>query len=102
MKYALSAVIVFLPAGCVLPSAWLVLRLLYVFSFVCVCVCVRPQSSHALSYFITLLCHYSHECTGCYWGFAGLVGQGSLVLCCLDGERVVGNDDNFICASSDH
>ena len=28
--------------------------------------------------------------------------QARLGLCCLDGERVVGNDDNSVLASSDH
>ena len=29
------------------------------------------------------------------------VCQARLVLCCLDGERVVGNDDNSVCTSID-
>ena len=44
-----------------------------------------------------LLCHYSHEHSGSYW-----VRQARLVLCCLDGERVVDNDDNSVLASSDY
>ena len=71
---------------------------------VCVCVCVRPQISHALSYVIPLLCHCSHERNGSYLSLQAQlakVRQARLVLCCLDGERVVGNDDNSVCASSD-
>ena len=75
--------------------ARLVLRLLYVSASVClcvyVCVCVRPQLSRALSYVIPLLCHYSHKCSG---------RKARLVLCCLDGERVVVNNDNCVYASS--
>ena len=44
--------------------------------FCVVCVCVRPQLSCALSYVISLLCHYSHECSGSYRKFAGSIGQG--------------------------
>ena len=62
------------------------------------CVCVRPQISRALSYIIPLLCHYSHKRTGI---LQAKVRKARLVLCCLDGERVVGNDDNSVCASSD-
>ena len=58
-----------------------------------------------LSYVIPLLCHYSHERSGSYWKFGAQyakVSQARLILCCLDGERVVGNDNNSVCASSDH
>ena len=44
--------------------------------FVCVCVCVRPQLSRAK------------------------VRQARLVLCCLDGERVVSDDNNSVLAGS--
>ena len=67
----------------------------------CVCVCVNPQLSRALSYFILLLCH---KRSGSYWKFVGSmskVRQARLVLCCLDGERVVANDDNSVLAISD-
>ena len=66
------------------------------------CVRVSPQLSHVLNYVILLLCHYSHERSGSYWKVAGSkVSQARLVLCCLDGERVVGNDDNSVLAHSD-
>ena len=47
-----------------------------------------------------LLCHYSHKRSGRYWKFSGSIGQGTIrqarfVLCCLDGERVVGNNDKL-------
>ena len=68
---------------------------------VCVCVCVCLQLSRALSYVILLLCHYSHGCSGSCWKFAGSIGQARLVLYCLDGKRMVGNDDNSVLACSD-
>ena len=82
--------------------AWLVkdcFTLSHLFVCVCVCVCVHPHLSRALRYVIPLLCHYSHERSGSCKKFAGSIGQGKssrLVLCCLDGEGVVGNDDNHI------
>ena len=45
-----------------------------------------------------------HERDGSYWKFAGPIAkvrQATLVLCCLDSERVVGNDNNSVLASSD-
>ena len=72
--------------------------------------CVRPQLSRALNYFIVLLCHNIQEHrlrSGSYRRFAGsivadsVVSQASLALCCLDGEKVVGSDDNSIVISSD-
>ena len=49
-----------------------------------------------LRHFVTM--HYSHKRSGSYWKF---VGKARLDLCCLDGERVVGNDDNSVFVSSD-
>ena len=64
----------------------------------------RPQLLLVLKYVIALLYFYSHEHSGSYWRFAGLIGQGKsgiLTLCCLDSEKVVGIDDNSIVASCD-
>ena len=74
----------------------LVLRLLYFPAFVCVSVCSSAIIMYA-KYVILLLCHNSHERSGSYWKFAGSIGQDTLVLCCLDGER----DDNSVLANSD-
>ena len=52
-------------------------------------VCVRLQLSCVLSY-VTSFRYYATI----YWKIAGSIGQSRLVLCCLDGEKVVGNDDN--------
>ena len=49
-------------------------------------------------YFSVLLCHYSHE-HGSYWRVAGSIGHCMLVLCCLEGEKVVGSNDNSVLAS---
>ena len=82
----------------------LVLRLLYVTVFVCVCVCVcvcaRPQLSSVLTYVIALLIATSTvEATGSLQAQAKLC-QARLVLCCLDTEKVVGNDHNFVLAGA--
>ena len=63
-------------------------------SRVCVCVCVCPQLSRALSYVIHYYATSTVEATGSLQAEARLV-------CCLDGERVVGNDDNSVLARSD-
>ena len=76
--------------------AWLVLRLLYV--FVSVCVCIRLQLSRALSYVIPTIATSAVEATGSLQAQKAKVRQARLVLCCLDGERVVGNDDNSVLA----
>ena len=41
------------------------------------------------------------EATGSLQAQQANVRQARLVLCCLDGERVVGSDDNSVLASSD-
>ena len=69
-----------------------------------ICLCFHLQLSRALSYIIPLLCHYSHgtvEAIGSLQAQKAKVRQARLVLCCLDGERVVGSDDNSVLASSD-
>ena len=67
------------------------------------CVCVRLQLSCALSYVIPLLyatiATSTVEATESLLAQEAKVRQARLVLCCLDGERVVGNNDIF--ASSD-
>ena len=63
-------------------------------------VCVRPQLSRALSYVIRLLCHCTIATSAvellgvCRLNRPAKVRKAILILCCLDGERVVGNDDN--------
>ena len=47
----------------------------------CVCVCSSAIITHT--------------------SFRYYIRQARLVLCCLDGERVVGNDDNSVFARSD-
>ena len=71
--------------------ARLVLRLLYVPESVC-----YPHFSHVPNYVIMLLCHERTRT------FAGPIGQGSLVLCCLDGKKVVGSNNTSVLTSSGH
>ena len=49
-----------------------------------------------LRHFVTM-----HERSGSHWKFADSIGQARLVMCCLDGERMVGNDNNSVLARSD-
>ena len=65
-----------------------------------VCLCDQPHLSCVPNYVITLLCHYSHEHSGSYWKFIGPIGQGTRLLCCLEGEKVVGSDDTSVFVGS--
>ena len=67
----------------------------------CVCVCSSAIITCAKLRHSVTMPLYSHERSGSYWTFAGSIGQDKLVLCCLDGERVVGSDDNSVLASFD-
>ena len=65
----------------------------------------RPQLSRTLSYVIPLLLRATStnavEATGSLQAQYAKVCQARLVLCCLGGEIVVGNNDNSVLASSD-
>ena len=81
----------FLPAGHT-PGWYNVL-----ITFPCQCVRVRPHLSRACTsfrYYATIAMS-TVEATG------NRSRNVKLVLCCLDGERVVGNNDNSVLASLD-
>ena len=77
----------FLPAG---ARERLVLRLLYVFC-VCLFVClfVRPHLSRAQ--YITSYVTMQLQCIAAFGGLRAKLQQIKVVLCCLDGENVVGS-----------
>ena len=78
---------------------WLILRLLYVLASVCLFVhssalitCARLHND--------VICHeYSGSSTGNMQAHYAEVRQASLVLYCLNGEKVVGSDDTSVFAS---
>ena len=81
----------FLPAG---ARERLVLRLIYVFRvclFVCLSVClfVRPHLSRAQN--ITSYVTMQLQCIAAFGGLRAKLQQMKVVLCCLDGENVVGS-----------
>ena len=73
----------------------LVLRLLYVFRvclFVCslfVCLFVRPHLSRVQ--YITSYVTMQLQCIAAFGGLRAKLQQMKVVLCCLDGENVVGS-----------
>ena len=79
--------IILLPAG---ARERLVLRLLYVFR-VCLFVClfVRPHLSRAQ--YITSYVTMQLQCIAAFGGLQAKLQQMKVVLCCLDGENVVGS-----------
>ena len=86
-------IIPLLPAGARAARERLVLRLLYVFR---VCLSVRPHLSRAqynTSYVTTQL-----QCIAAFGGLQAKLQQMKVVLCCLDGENVVGSrkDPGFL------
>ena len=69
-------------------------------SHVCLCVCLCVCTYHvrritSLHYYI---CHANSTVEVCRPNWAK-VREASLVLCCLDGEKVVGSDDTTVLAS---
>ena len=78
----------------------LVLRLLYVFR-VClfVCLSVRPHLSRAQ--YITSYVTMQLQCIAAFGGLQAKLQQMKVVLCCLDGENVVGSrkDPGFLAHS---
>ena len=78
----------------------LVLRLLYVFC-VCLFVClfVRPHLSRAQ--YITSYVTMQLQCTAAFGALQAKLQQMKVVLCCLDGENVVGSreDPGFLAYS---
>ena len=70
----------FLPAGA---------RLLYVFR---VCLFVRPHLSRAQ--YITSYVTMQLQCTTAFGGLQAKLQQMKVVLCCLDGESVVGSRED--------
>ena len=78
----------FLPAGARAARERLVLRLLYVFR-VClfVCLCVREQ-------YITSYVTMQLQCTAAFGALQAKLQQMKVVLCCLDGENVVGSGED--------
>ena len=91
----------FLPAG---ARERLVLRLLYVFR-VCllaclfVCLSVRPHLSRAQ--YITSYVTMQLQCIAAFGSLQAKLQQMKVVLCCLDGENVVGSrkDPGFLAYS---
>ena len=78
-----------LPAGTRAARERLVLRLLYVFR-VClfVCLCVRTYHvRNILRHNVTM----QLQCTAAFGGLQAKLQQMKVVLCCLDGENVVGS-----------
>ena len=78
----------FLPAGARAARERLILRLIYVFRvclFVCLSVCASALITCAKYYVIR---YYATAVYSSFWRFAG---QATVVLCCLDGENVVGS-----------
>ena len=61
---------------------------------------VRPQLTSYRYYAIIDIATSAVEATGNLHAEKAKVHQARLVLCCLDGERVVDNDDNAVSASS--
>ena len=86
---------IFLPAGARAARERLVLRLIYVFRvclFVCLSVClliVRPHLSRAQN--ITSYVTMQLQCIAAFGGLRAKLQQMKVVLCCLDGENVVGS-----------
>ena len=85
-----------LPAGARAARERLVLRLLYVFR---VCLFVRPHLSRAQ--YITSYVTMQLQCTAAFGGLQAKLQQMKVVLCCLDGENVVGSrkDPGFLAYS---
>ncbi len=79
-------IIHFLPAGARAARERLVLRWLYVFR---VCLFVRPHLSRAQ--YITSYVTMQLQCTAAFGGLQAKLQQMKVVLCCLDGENVVGS-----------
>ncbi len=86
--------------GGVFYTSRLVLRLLYVFR-VClfVCLSVRPHLSRAQ--YITSYVTMQLQCIAAFGGLQAKLQQMKVVLCCLDGENVVGSrkDPGFVAYS---
>ena len=85
-----------LPAGARAARERLVLRLIYVFRvylfvclFVCLFVIVRPHLSRAQK--ITSYVTMQLQCIAAFGGLRAKLQQMKVVLCCLDGENVVGS-----------
>ena len=76
----------YLPAGARAARERLVLRLLYVFR---VCLFVRPHLSYAQ--YITSYVTMQLQCIAAFGGLQAKLQQMKVVLCCLDGESVVGS-----------
>ena len=90
----MSYLLFFLPAGARAARERLVLlRLLYVFR-VCwfVCLFVRPHLSRAQ--YITSYVTMQLQCIAAFEGLQAKLQQMKVVLCCLDGENVVGSRKN--------
>ena len=90
----------FLPAGARAARERLVLRLLYVFR-IClfVCLCVRTYHMRNILRH-TLLCNCSVHAAA-FGGLQAKLQQMKVVLCCLDGENVIGSreDPGFLAYS---
>ena len=84
----------FLPAGARAARERLVLRLLYVFRvclFVCLSVCLCVRTYHVRNVLRhTLLCNCSVYIAA-FGGLQAKLQQMKVVLCCLDGDNLVGS-----------
>jgi len=76
----------FLPAGARAAHERLVLRLLYVLR---ICLSVHPHLSRAQ--YITSYVTMQLQCIAAFRGLQAKLQQMKVVLCCLDGENVVGS-----------
>ena len=87
----------FLPAGARAARERLVLRLLYVFR-VCLFVCASALITCA---YITSYVTMQLQCIAAFGGLQAKLQQMKVVLCCLDGENVVGihKDPGFLAYS---
>ena len=90
-----------LPAGARAARERLVLRLLYVFRvclFVCLFVCASALITCA---YITSYVTMQLQCIAAFGGLQAKLQQMKVVLCCLDGENVVGSrkDPGFLAYS---
>ena len=88
----------FLPAGACAARERLVLRLLYVLC-VCLFVCLFVYVSALITCAIYYVIRY--YATAVYSSFLRFAGQATAILCCLDGENVVGSlkDPGFVAYS---
>ena len=86
----------FLPAGARAAGEQLVLRLLYVFR-VCLFVCPHLSRAQYITSYVTM----QLQCMAAFGGLQAKLQQMKVVLCCLDGENMVGscNDPGFVAYS---